>query len=41
MTAASELPKAFGGATGIAEAGRVGASAKAQAAKPINKGRLM
>jgi hypothetical protein len=41
MTAASELPKVLGGATGIAEAGSVGASAKAQAAKPINKSRFM
>jgi len=41
MTAASELAKAFGVATGIADADRVGASAKAQAANPINKSRFM
>jgi hypothetical protein len=41
MTAASEPPSALGVATGIADADRVGTSAKAQAANPINKSRFM
>jgi hypothetical protein len=40
MTAPSLTPKAFGVATGIADADRVGANAKAQAANPINKSLL-
>jgi hypothetical protein len=41
MTAASELPKLFGVAAGIAETDSVGTSAKVQAANPINKSRFM
>ncbi len=41
MTALSEAPSAFGVAAGIADAERVGANAKAQAANPINKRRFM
>jgi hypothetical protein len=41
MTAPSEPPSVFGVAAGIADADRVGASAKAQAANPINKSRFI
>jgi hypothetical protein len=41
MTAASEAPRVPGVATGIADADRVGASAKAQAVNPIIKSRFM
>src|SRR5216684_762605 len=41
MTAPSEPPSAFGVAAGIADADRVGASAKAQAASPIIKSRFI
>jgi hypothetical protein len=41
MTAPSELPRAFGVATGIADADSIGTNAKAQAANPINKSRFM
>jgi hypothetical protein len=41
MVVPSEPPRALGVAAGIADADRVGASAKAQAAKPINKSRFM
>jgi hypothetical protein len=41
MIVPSEPPRAFGVAAGIAPADRAGASAKAQAARPINKNRFM
>jgi hypothetical protein len=41
MTAPSELPMAFAVAMGIADAERVGASAKAQVANPINNSRFI
>jgi hypothetical protein len=41
MTAASEAPRVPGVATGIADADKAGANAKAQAANPINKSRFI
>jgi hypothetical protein len=41
MSAPSEPPRALGVAAGIADADRVGANEKAQAANPINKSRFM
>jgi hypothetical protein len=41
MTAPSELPMAFAVAMGIADTERVGASAKAQVANPINNSRFI
>jgi hypothetical protein len=41
MTAAPEPPRAAGVAAGIADAGRVGVNAKAQAANPIIKSRFI
>jgi hypothetical protein len=41
ITASSKPPIALGVAAGIADAERVGASANAQAANPINKSRFI
>jgi hypothetical protein len=41
MIALSSPASVFGWATGIADADRIGASAKVQAANPINKSRFM
>ena len=41
MIEVSVLIRAFGFAPGIADADRIGASTKVQAAKPINKRRFM